>query len=322
LMKHENIVKGYLWAFAVSAILLAILQLSGVTSGVSGQGRITAFDQNPNSVASALSLGLLAGAGLAFGREKRDWKACLLFCFAFAIVAGAIVQTGGRGAMVALVASLSLLFLQGKSLVTKLKLGLMALVTIAVVGFASYQIDAVRKRWEKAVYEGSMSGRETIWVVALEMIMEKPLLGWGPAYNTWELGSRLGGLSKDAHNMYLRLLAEGGIVGAFPFFVGLWLCWQNAWRARHSSQGIVPLIMLLFLLVMSLTGGPLFRKLFWVVLSYALASSSYAVVQTSRQASVSSQYTPYRATQYGIRFKPPKTSTRPARKVFGVPRHS
>jgi O-antigen ligase len=262
---------------------------------------------------------LLALIGLAFGREKRDWKAFLLFWFSSGILAIAIVQTGSRGALVALVGSLSIFFLRGKSLLSKIKFGLIALVGIVLLAWASYQIPDVRKRWEQTIYEGSLAGREEIFPAALGMILEKPLLGWGPVYHTWELGSRLGELARDEHNLYLWLLAEGGIVGAFPFLVGLWLCWRAAWRARHTIQGILPVIMLSFVLIISLKGTPIMIKFFWVVLSYALASSTYVAVGRARQAVVSSQYTPTRVTHHAMSFKPPKTSTRPARKVFGVP---
>jgi O-antigen ligase len=318
LMKYERIVKGALLLLATSTILLAILQFLGITSVVEGS-RTTAFRANPNTLATILSLGLLVLVGLAFGREKRDWKAFLLFWLCSGIVAIAIVQTGSRGALVGLVGSLSIFFLTGKSLATKLKLGVIALVGIIGLAWASYQIDVVRARWEKSIYEGNLAGREEIFPAAVEMILEKPLLGWGPVYHTWELGGRRAELARDEHNLYLWLLAEVGIVGAIPFLVGLWLCWRTAWKARHSIQGVLPLIMLLFILIINLKGTTINLKLFWVVLSYALASSSYIAGRRVLQAAVSSRYIPSRVTQHGISFKPSKTSSRPARKVFGVP---
>jgi O-antigen ligase len=315
LLHHERIIKGTLWALAAGTIVLAILQLLGVTTNLTGHSRVTAFDQNPNSLASGLALGLLALVGLAFGRKNRDWKAFLLFWLASGIIAIAIVQTGGRGAMLALVGSLSVLFLKGKSLPAKIRLGLIGIVGIATLAFASYQIDAVRKRWEMAIYEGSMSGREKIFPAALEMILEKPLTGWGPVNHTWELGSRLGEPNRDEHNLYLRLLAEVGLLGAIPFFAGLWLCCLAAWRARHGIQGALPMIFMFFVLVMGLSGGPLFRKLFWVLLAYALASSSYVGVRKIWKAVAVSRYPASPAKEHVMRFKPSNTSTHPARKV-------
>src|SRR5262249_50542735 len=65
-----------------------------------------------------------------------------------------------------------------------------------------------------------------------------------------------------------------GLLGAVPFFAGLWLCWHAAWKARHSIQGVVPVALLLCFLTITAKGTWLTDKLFWVVLAYALASSS------------------------------------------------
>ena len=124
LLKQERIVNGAFWALSAAAILLAVLQLLGVTSEVTGatsavskgMGRVTAFEGNPNSLAAVLSLGLLALFGLAYGRTKNDWKARLIFWFGAGILAVAIIQTGSRGPLVAVLASLAVFFLKGKNI--------------------------------------------------------------------------------------------------------------------------------------------------------------------------------------------------------------
>jgi O-antigen ligase len=294
LMKQERVSSGALWALAGGTALLATLQILGITGDVSKAGRVAAFDdQNPNSLANTLGLGLLAIFGLAYGREKHDSKGRLFFWLASGIIAIAMVQTGTRGAIVAVVGSLSVFFLRGKSFGTKLKFGMIGLAGIVVLAFASYQIDAVRKRWEETFYEQSLGGREKIYPEAIAMILESPLIGWGPINHTWELGSRVGRFERgyrDEHNTYLHILAEGGLVEAIPFFAGVWLCWRAAWRARHSMQGILPLVMVFYLLVGGLKSSNHLGKLFWVVLSYALASSSYTVRPQRSKMAVPSTY--------------------------------
>lgn len=321
LMKQERVINGTLWALAGATIILALLQILGLTGVDRTDERAAAFsEQNPNSLAAVLSLGLLSLFGLAYGRWKQDWKGRLLFWLGSGILAIGMVKSGSRGAVLAVVGSLSIFFLRGKSLATKLKFGLVALAGIVFLVVASYRIEAVRVRWEQTIYEGKTAGRDIIFAEAIGMILERPLFGWGPINHYWELGPRTGDETKDEHNVYLWILAEVGLVGAIPFFVGLWLCCSAAWRARHGSQAILPLVMLLFLLALSMKGTLHKSKYFWVVLSFALASSSYVAVPRSRQAAVSSQYTPSRVTQYGLRFKPPKASARRARKVYGVRR--
>jgi hypothetical protein len=80
--------------------------------------------------------------------------------------------------------------------------------------------------------------------------------------------------------VYLWLLIEAGLLGAFPFFVGLWLCCGSVWHARKSTHGSLPLALLFFLLAINLKGTYLYYKIFWIVLAYALASGSYAIAAT------------------------------------------
>ena len=155
----------------------------------------------------------------------------MVFWLASGVLALAMVQTGSRGAVVAVVGSLSLFFLRGKSLATKLKFGLIALVGIVALAFASYRIDAVRKRWEKTFYDQDTAGRETIYAESIGMILESPLIGWGPINHNWELGPRVGRPSRDEHNLYLYLFAEVGLVGAIPFLPAC-----GSVGARHGER--------------------------------------------------------------------------------------
>jgi O-antigen ligase len=285
LMKQERVINGTLWALAGATTILAVLQILGLTGEVGAQGREAAFsEQNPNSFATVLALGLLSLYGLAYGRVKQDWKGRLLFWLGSGILAIAMVKTGSRGAVLAVVGSLSIFFLRGKSLATKLKFGLIAFAGIVFLVVASYRIEAVRARWEQTIYEGRTAGRDIIYAEAIGMILERPLFGWGPIVHYWELGPRTGDEIKDEHNVYLWILAEVGLVGAIPFFVGLWLCWRAAWRDRHGLQGILPLVMLAFVLAASMKGTLHKNKYFWVVLAYPLASAYVTLPQRSRMA--------------------------------------
>jgi O-antigen ligase len=277
LMRYERIGTGTLWALTVSCLVLAILQALDITStgNVHEQGRVSAFGINPNSLAWVLSLGLLALVGLAYGREDMSLKVRLLTWLSFGVFAAAIIRTGSRGAIVALVAGFMTFLLKGRSLGTKLKVGLIALLAIGALVWISSHIEAVRVRWERTLFQADTAGRDKIFQVAWEMCQEQPLIGWGPIHHYFELGSRLGhSRPVDPHNLYLWILIETGLLGAVPFFAGLWLCLHASWKARHSILGIAPMAMMLCLLIINTKGTGLKDKLFWVVLAYALASSS------------------------------------------------
>lgn len=106
------------------------------------------------------------------------------------------------------------------------------------------------------------------------MFLDRPVIGWGPVSYGYELGSRTGVAYRGAHNLYLFLLIETGLVGAVPFFIALGLCLQSAWHNRGGAYGVLPLALLVLMLIANLSGDWLDRKLLWVTLAYALASGA------------------------------------------------
>jgi O-antigen ligase len=279
LMQYERITKGALQTLALSCIIVAGLQSLGMTGDITTQGRQAAFGSNENMIAEILSLGLLIVVGLAYGRENTDLKSRFVFWLCSGVLALSIVITGSRGSIIAVMAGLLVLFLKGKTLKFKLKMGTVVILAVSLLGWLSYEIPAVRERWERTYYEGDTAGRDAIFGAAWEIFLEKPFTGWGPVNHIYEVGSRLGlGDSKDTHNIVLWILTESGLVGAVPFFWGLLLCWRAAWRSRHGIQGSLPMSLLVFILIRGMSGSAHYDKLFWVVLAYALSSASYVSV--------------------------------------------
>ncbi|MDY5648766.1 MAG: O-antigen ligase family protein, partial [Lachnospiraceae bacterium] len=63
-----------------------------------------------------------------------------------------------------------------------------------------------------------LSGREVIYLKAWELFLENPILGTG-WYTFPELTSGLLAVDIDAHNIFLQLLCETGIVGFSIFMI-------------------------------------------------------------------------------------------------------
>jgi O-antigen ligase len=275
LMHEEIVVKGTLISISASVVVLTLLQFAGLTGDMEGS-RATAFDANPNNVAVVFSIGLLSLFGLAYGRRFPDWKMRLTFWATSALIVLSIVRTGSRGTIIALALSFGILIFKEGDIALKFKMAIFGLAAVILLGIFSYQVDAVRRRWEQTLLDGSLAGRDVIYTEAVGMFLEKPIFGWGPVNHFYELGSRVGRLRRNPHNTYLWMLTEVGLIGSIPFFVGLWVCWHEAWKARFSIQGIAPVMMLSFLLMINMKGSWHNNKLFWLVLAYALASSTYA----------------------------------------------
>ena len=277
LLRSERRMKGTLLALAFSCIFLSGLLMIGSADG--GEHRASAFGENPNILATVLSLGVLALVGLAYGRRINEKKLRILSWFAGPLLLILIVRTGSRGNLLALLLAMLALVIKPHAIRENLKTSFMVLVAITTLAFASYQIEFVRERWERTFEEGDVAGRENIYGAAVEMFLDSPIIGWGPVNHYFELGSRLGLLwLRDPHNIYLWILNETGLVGAVLFFGGLWLCWSSAWKARKTTQGVVPMVMLFYLLLANLKGSGHFDKFFWLVLAYAAAAGTHSLV--------------------------------------------
>jgi O-antigen ligase len=276
LMRRNQTVRATLLTLAISCIVLVIMQALGLAGEPTNlkASRISAFGVNPNSLGNTLSLGLLALVGLAYGRGEMSRRARVVFWLFSGFLLLAIVRTGSRGAIVALLAGLLVFLVKRANLGLKVKLGLALILLVGSLVIASYYIEPVRARWEATFTKGDTAGRDVIYANAWDMFLEKPVFGWGPVY-FFELGFRLGLQARDTHNLFLRLLDEGGLVGTLPFMCALLICCWSAWRARGNIQGVLPMAMLACLLVTNMKGTGINNKLLWLVLGYATASGSY-----------------------------------------------
>lgn len=276
LLRDERVSRGFLLTIVSACVVRAFLQLTGV-AGITyrGAGRISALDQNPNTATLILAVGLLALIGLA----ARQYKGLLLHHLVrwpLAVILGmAILQMGSRGGLIALCVGFVALMFRGGTIGQKTRNITLTVIATGLLLLASFQSETLRARFELSL-EGEMSGRENIFEMSWQMFLEEPLIGWGLYNNTYVLAYRLNyaGENRSTHNLALEALTATGIVGTALLFTGIWLCLRRGWKGRHNSQGILPSVLILTLLVGGLSGNPIAFKLFWLVLAYVLASGS------------------------------------------------
>jgi O-antigen ligase len=174
----------------------------------------------------------------------------------------------------------------------------MAGITIGLLAAVVENSAVMRLRLESAE-QGEMAGREELFPASWHMFLEKPLGGWGPINNQYEVLPRApdhmpagGGPRADAHNLFLDLLTATGLLGAVPFVIALALCVRAAWRARGGEYGVLPLALVGLFLTANLSLNQLTYKPFWVVLAFALASER--CLTKTRRARTSIAASPWR----------------------------
>ncbi len=275
LLRRPVVLRGVLITLAFAVSVRAALQVLGIGATAhqvwTGGDRITAFGQNANLSAIIMSVGALILLSL---RPK-------IITWPIAAVTGlAIIQTGSRGGLICLTVGLLVWAIgSGHTLKARLRGAVAGVFVLAVLAFGVLSSDMLRTRLLAAAEAGSLAGREHIYPAALSMISERPILGWGPIENQFEIGVRIEEEQKDrrdAHNLVLDLMSSTGILGTIPFLIGYLLCWRSAWRARRGRSGILPLAMMAVTFMGCMSGTWIASKILWLILSIALATGATA----------------------------------------------
>ena len=297
LMRYEPIMKTALMTLVISCSAISVMQLLGVAATqwefYDISSRTSVLGQNPNNMANNISLGLVALMGFAFGRNKTlPWAKYVAAPLA-AIMVGAIIDTGSRGALLALGIGFAAFAIRGKTLWAKAKSLIIVLAVLGGLVLAVLQTPSLVSRYKQTLNGNDMSGRENIFPTAWGMFKEQPFIGWGPIDNMYELGRRLqimyGGPvgpdgSKDTHNMFLGALTSTGLFGTVPLLICVILCLLAAWRARRGSQGVLPIVMVVTVILINMSGNWIASKLDWLMMAYALASANFLLAVRPRLA--------------------------------------
>ncbi len=291
LMRYERIAKTALMALVVSCSLISAMQLLRVATtewyDFYVGSRYSVLGQNPNNLANNISLGLAALMGLAFGRVKTSSRAKYVATLMAAIMLVAIFDTGSRGALLAFGIGFVTFAVRGKTLWARVKSVILVLAVLTGLVVAILQTPSMVSRFKRSINENNMAGREQIFPAAWDMFMEKPLIGWGPIDNQYEVGRRViiikdihiykGAANykgaRDTHNMFLDVLTSTGLFGAVPLFTYIIICMLAAWRARHGIQGVLPLTLVIMVVLINMSGNWIASKLDWLLMAYALASA-------------------------------------------------
>ena len=249
---RPGIVKRSMAVLAASAVFVVV---EGLTQEVWGRGifrghqlmvysRMTGPFTNPIDLAIQFMtvLGvLLAGATVVRG----PWRPVLWGIIGLSVAC--LGRTLALGPWVALLVGFSAVIVPVGGRLRRAGMVLLGLV-VAAGGFFLW-----RMRMTHAVLTLSdvgTSDRVFMWQSALRMIADRPLLGHG--LNTfmskyleyWVGGERM---PRYAHNCYLQMAAETGLIGLAAFVALLWRIGRRIWQAVWSSAGENQVLLAYFL---------------------------------------------------------------------------
>lgn len=258
-------------------------------------GRSASFLHHPNLLAAYLNIVLpFALACYLLGRGK--WKKAGACTFGMGLLA--LLSTQSIGGIVAFVAILALAifrFIQSR------KKQLVFFVAMGVLLFASYSVREVLNPAHTEEYIGSdVVTRYLLWSTAWGEFTQSPVfgVGWGnfAAPFGWDIPDLPGLLG--AHNLWLQVLAETGLVGFLALCYLLRQGWKEAMNRWRSSNDFLELALafgVLGALVSLMTHGfvdfPLdeqIASLFWVIMGLLVASGRFSAKPNATPFQISS----------------------------------
>jgi O-antigen ligase len=240
---------------------------------------------NANETAAALVAGTVLAAALVMVLRRQPLlRLCALLAVPFC--AFGLFLTLSRGGLVALAAALvATVVVAGRWRVGMIVVVLLA-VGAVVVYFSSFAPAAARER--VTTVQGG-TGREDIWKVGWRMVEAEPIRGIGAGnFQTSSIHYLLapGALARSdfivetpkvAHNMYLELLAENGVIGLalflsiLVFSLGCILSAATEFRDRGDAQleiiSRAVFVALVGLLASDFFGSHQFSKQLWLLLA-------------------------------------------------------
>lgn len=269
---HRSLL-GLLGAYVCGAYVAALdtLRVSRTAGGMARRIVAGTFDPNDLAMTLALALPMAWYLGLTVRQPFLRW----MFRAYLPVGLLAIGLTGSRGGMIAGMVALLVVPLT----VSRLTPGrLIAAITVLLlsgslaVTYVPEQVKARLATTRTEVEEVTFGGRFKLWKAGVQAWQDRPLTGFGAASFKQTITPQLGMAAQVAHNSYLSVLVEEGLVGL--------LLYGSMFLAVFLSVRTLPFVERRFGLVLMaalcVTMLPLTwedRKSVWVVLAVLVGLS-------------------------------------------------
>jgi O-antigen ligase len=249
-LSKPEYVRAVAAAFVVGALVSVLVGLlahnlstsaSAVTVAADEQRRLGGGSADPNYLAAGLVPAIVLATGLL--RRGRPLANLALGAAVIALTIG-FIATESRGGLVAAAAAL----VAALALYRRRRAYVVAFVGLLVAVSAAW-FSVNPHAWHRVTdFDSAGNGRSDLWRVAWRMAGDHPVAGVG--LNNFTVKSRdyvdrPGSLKfvsliverpHVAHNTYLQLLAETGVVGLVLFLSVLLACMRAAWLAVRRFQ--------------------------------------------------------------------------------------
>lgn len=284
----------------------AVKPVINTTDSGDSESRITGPIGDPNFYAQTMLV--LVPLALERLRSERSWFLRALAIWSLVVCIGTILATLSRGAFLglAVVAVLWMIRYPPKppALIAML-IGIALLLPVIPERYTdrvSTLYSAIVGPSNERLDDHSVRGRTSEAIAAVMMFADSPLIGVGLGnYNVnYQQYSRLLGLDprredRSAHNLYLEIAAERGLLGLTAFGALVVVMFRSMWRARarlisvglssYASMVDAFSIAMTSYMVTSIFLHDAYPRYFWILVGVALATEQLAKNEVNARAS-------------------------------------
>ena len=200
----------------------------------------------------------------------------------------AIGLTGSRGGMLASTVGLLIVPLSMLRLSPARLAGAVIMLVAAGAAAIVYTPETLIQRFATTGSEiegGRLGGRGKLWKAGLEAFSERPLAGYGTGMYRDAITPMLGDAAQTAHNSFLSVLVEQGVVGFLIYvtmFAAVWLAVLNL--PRLERRFALVLLATLMVTMLPLTWED--RRAVWFILPALLGLAQAHLVRRATAAAV------------------------------------
>lgn len=244
--------------------------------------RFSAFDFDVNNIGIIMALGIPVAWHLGLKEYKsipqKIFRILNILYIPTSIFA--IVLTASRTASLAIFLGIIYISITFQQHTRRMKFAILAALFISLLISLPYipQSSITRiSSVSETVTEGDYNGRLGIWAEGTRIFYENPIFGIGSNAFSSSIG-----LQKQAHNGYLAILVDLGIVG-FAIFGGMVtiITYQVLHHDKETRAFWVTVLMILAMGIFSLNW--IHRKQTWIFPILAVANTSLVVKQIERK---------------------------------------
>jgi O-antigen ligase len=295
----ERAFRAIVWAYLGASVLTAGYSL--VSSSYGPSGRLSGLF-NPNTFAAELIPAISVATFLALTPRRASVRLAAAAVLSIDLIAFALAQS--RGGIVGLAVAFLAAFVLGGNVRPRLMVLIALVVAVAAAYYVEYAPAHVKDRLTSVSAQGS-SGRSDEWQIAVRMFDSHPIVGVGlgnypvvePSYASQSINLQfVKFVVQDrlvAHNTFLELAAELGVVGlgAFLAILGFALAravrsldWLQRERRDLEFYGRGLVVGMVGLLVADFFFSAQYEKQLWLLLGLLAALPSLAAAAADAKA--------------------------------------